>query len=332
MRGGIWIFGEISNKDLKKGSYEALTAAWEMSKQLGEDVSIILMGDNLTNIGEKLLNCGVSTVFLVEDDRLKDYDNNLYASILVNMLNTHNPSCLLFSATAVGNDLAARLGTRMKRSVQTNCTNLLFNQEGALQVTRSIFGGKVFEHRLDQQGKPHIATVRPKSFEMPAAANASGRIDRIDISGWEGDAFLEVREKYALEGGDIAEKDIVVSGGRGMGEADNFEMLEALSATIPGSGVGASRQAVDSGWMPSHKQVGFTGKVVSPKLYIAVGISGAIQHLMGMRDSEFIIAINKDPDAPIFKVADMGVVGDLFKVVPKMIEMIGGKKQPEQNV
>lgn len=330
MAAGIWIFGEIRNNKIKRSSLEILTIARELGNHLKTELSVVLIGSQVRDLGESLLGYGPLTVLAVEDEKFLNYDSNLYAHALLQMLNDFQPDCLLFPATAMGNDLAPRLATRMRRSMQTNCTNLRFNQEEHLEITRSVYGGKVFEHCLDKQGKPYIVTIRPKSFELPAAASPNGRVKTVDINMAKEKAATEVLGRYASKGGDIGEADIIVTGGRGMGGADNFKILEDLSKSLGGSVVGASRQAVDAGWMPFDRQVGLTGNVVSPKMYIATGVSGAIQHLMGMRNSEFIVAINKDPDAPIFKIADIGIVGDLFKIVPKMTRLLKeGQQQKE---
>lgn len=322
----IWIFGEIRNNKMKRGSLELITIGKEMADKLRADLYIVLIGSQVAGICESIFDYGPLSVLVLEDEKLKDYDSNLYASALLQIMARREPLCFLFPATAMGNELASRLSAKMRRSILTNCIDLSINEEGFLEGTRSVYGGKVFEHCLDKQDKPYIATIRPKSYDLPEITGGKGKKEIIDIQVSEEKALTKILERYPSKGGDIAEADIIISGGRGMGSAENYKILEDLSQTIEGSTIGASRQAVDAGWMPFERQVGLTGNVVTPKLYIAAGISGAIQHLMGMRNSEFIIAINTDPEAPIFKVADVGVVGDLFKIVPKMTRLLQEKK------
>ena len=332
MPGEIWVFGEIRKNEIKRGSVELLTIAKELGNRLEANISAVLLGSQVKSVSEYLLDYGPLDVLILEDEQLEDYDSNLYSSVLLQMLNKYKPSFLLFSATAMGNDLASRLATKVKRATQTNCVGLKFNEEGFPEIIRSIYGGKVFEHCIDKQGKPYIVTFRPKSFELPVASDIKAIIKKVDIPVAGEKALTKIIERYPAKGGDITEADIIVSGGRGMDGANNFKIIEALADTMEGSAVGASRQAVDAGWMPFDRQVGLTGNVVSPKLYIAAGISGAIQHLMGMRNSEYIVAINKDPEAPIFKIADIGIVGDLFKIVPQMTRMLKERHQKKQEI
>jgi len=263
---------------------------------------------------------GAGTVHVVEDARCALYWSDGYAAALTAAIDALAPELVLLVATGMGKDLAPRVAARRNLAFLSDCITL-DEVDGAFEATKSMYGGKVFA-KVRSTRKPVIATLRPSAYPAPAPASASAAVAPLAVA-LPGDSRVRVVEVRKTEAGvlDVQEADVVASGGRGLKEPANFALIEALAKALGGA-VGASRAAVDAGWIDHSHQVGQTGKAVSPKLYVAVGISGAIQHLAGMRTSKCILAINKDPEAPIFTMADYGIVGDLFKVVPLLTEEI----------
>jgi electron transfer flavoprotein alpha subunit len=259
-------------------------------------------------------------VHTVEEPRLALYWSDGHAAALTQAVDALQPDLVLMIATAMGKDLAARVAARRGMALLTDCISLDL-ADGGLQAVKSMYGGKVFA-TVRALRSPVLATLRPSAYPAPAPDGAPAEVRPLAVD-LPADSRARVAEVVQHEQGrlDVQEADIVVSGGRGMKEPKNFELIEQLAGALGGA-VGASRAAVDAGWIDHSHQVGQTGKTVSPKLYVAVGISGAIQHLAGMRTAKCILAVNKDPDAPIFGVADYGIVGDLFKVVPALVEEI----------
>ncbi len=309
----VFVIAEHRDGRLKKATFELLGA----SAAAGNETHAILLGEGVAGLATELGHNGAQTVHVVENAALKFYTSEAYSKVIVEILKKHTPDVVLASHTPTGRDLMPCVAARMNVGLASDCTQLAF--EGAkIKVRRPVYSGKATAEVEFLASGPQMATVRPNALGVPKADSA--RIASV-VAETGNFAGLLTQVTDVVKGSsarpDVTEASIVVSGGRSMKSAENFKILEEL-ADILGAAVGASRAAVDSGYRPHRDQVGQTGKVVSPLLYIACGISGAIQHLAGMRTSKTIVAINQDPDAPIFQVADYGVVADLFAVVPAL--------------
>lgn len=318
MSNDVLIVGEVREGELKKVTLEMIGKGAEIAQALGGIVNVVVMGSGVSPLADTVGHYGVQRVYLADDPALENYTPEGYTKVLTDLIKESDPAVVLLAASTRGKDLAPRVAARLAAGLASDCTGLEV-QEGRLLFTRPIYAGKAAA-KVVEETRPQMATVRPNIF--PAAQiDASSVAEVVNLSVDTGDIRAKVIEllKEAGERVELTEAEIVVSGGRGMKGPENFALLEEL-AKVLGAAVGASRAAVDAGWRDHSYQVGQTGKVVTPTLYIACGISGAIQHLAGMKTSKYIVAINKDPEAPIFKVADYGIVGDLFKVVPILAE------------
>jgi electron transfer flavoprotein alpha subunit len=314
------VFIETREGKIKKSSLEALSEARRRADELGAPVAAALLGSEIECLSPDVFSCGASKVFLLENPELVAYSAQGYAMALAELVKETGPRAVFFSATAMGKDLGPRLAARLGVSLASDCTKV-GTKDGKLEFTRPIYAGKAFLS-FTLKTTPQLATLRPNVFPLLEGKSVDGEVVKkavaIPESAIQGRVTEILREKG--EELDVTEADVVISGGRGMKGPENFALLQELSALIPRSAVGASRSAVDSGWIGHQHQVGQTGKTVSPSLYMALGISGAIQHLAGMSSSKVIVAVNKDPEASIFKIADYGIVGDLFQVVPALRE------------
>ncbi len=320
-RSGVWVFAEQREGRLNKVSLELLGKAQELGSTLKQGVSALLLGEGVSHLAETLVAYGAETVHLVEHQGLKDYRTNAYTEAIGELVGNYRPNILLMGATHVGRDLAPRVSRRAGVGLTADCTELSIDpEEGILLQTRPAFGGNVMATIANRYSRPQMATVRPGVMEAVPKPGAEGKVIKHDTSLDEnsvGTRVLEqVREKKKRA--NLSESKVIVAGGRGVGDAGGFKILEELAAALGGELAG-TRVAVEEGWIPPDRQVGQTGQSVRPELYIACGISGAIQHRAGMMNSRYIIAVNKDPRAPIFQVADWGIVGDLREVVPEMI-------------
>lgn len=316
----ILVFIETREGKIKKASLETLSEANRIAKGLSKEVGAALIGPGLEALSGETFSYGASKVFLLENQALAQYSPRDFASALFSLAEEVKPAAILFSATSMGKDLAPRLAAKLGVSLASECTKISV-AHGKIEFTRPIFAGKAFLSFF-LSSSPQMATLRPKVFPLAGPSRQAGETVKKHIDLPEDTARSRVMEYVKEQGGDIdvTEADVVVSGGRGMKGSENFALLQEIATLIPHSAVGASRSAVDSGWINHQHQVGQTGKTVSPSLYMAFGISGAIQHLAGISSSKVIVAVNKDPDAPIFKVADFGIVGDLFQVIPPLKE------------
>ncbi len=318
---GIWVFVEQKNGKIQSVAYELLGKAQELAKKLHCDVSGVLIGHNLKDQLDEIIWHGADNIYLVEAPEIANFQDEPYTNILVKLVQKYKPEILLCGATAIGRSLISRVAINIKAGLTADCTGLDIDPEKKILLqTRPAFGGNIMATIISPNYRPQMATVRHKVMQpMEPDKKRKGKIIResFDSKVYASRTKLLgiVKEVETLI--NIAEADIIVSGGRGMAGAENFKLLEELAHVI-GAAVGASRAAVDSSWMPYSHQVGQTGRTVAPKIYIACGISGQIQHLVGMSSSKIIIAINKDPEAPIFKVATYGIVGDLFQVIPAL--------------
>jgi electron transfer flavoprotein alpha subunit len=323
----IAVYIETRDGKVKKGSLEALAEGKRKADELGVGAAAVLAGNGLEGLADGLFAAGAGKVFVLESPALASYSTQGYAKAVADFVREAAPAAVLFAATAQGKDLAPRVAAALGAAMASDCTGVAV-KDGRLEFTRPIYAGKAMLSCV-LASNPQIATLRPNVFPLLAASGARGEVVKTAAAVPEELIKGRVAEVVGEESAeiDVAEAETIVSGGRGLKGPENFGLLHGLAAVLPRSAVGASRSAVDSGWIGHQHQVGQTGKTVSPNLYIAVGISGAIQHLAGMSSSKTIVAINKDPEAPIFKVADYGIVGDLFEVVPKLTEEIKKLKE-----
>jgi electron transfer flavoprotein alpha subunit len=319
---GVFAFVEARDGEIRKVSQETLTAARGVADQLGSEVhAVVLGGPGLRDRAGDLGRFGADRVFVGESDALARYSAEGFTTVIVNFIKEHGCDVALFPGTSMGKDLAPRVAARLGVGYASDCT-AIEAAGGQISATRPRYAGKV-SSRVEFTGKPAVASLRTNVF-TPKESAKGGAVEPIDVSLDAANFGAIVKEIQAAAGAklDVGEAPIVVSGGRGLREPANFKLLEELADALGNCAVGASRAVVDAGWRPHGDQVGQTGKTVSPQLYFAIGISGAIQHLAGMRTARYIVAINKDPDAPIFKIADYGIVGDLFEIVPRLTEEI----------
>jgi electron transfer flavoprotein alpha subunit len=318
MAKGILIFGEVRGGSLKPITRELITAANQLAQAGGGAVALALVGEGAEHGLAEARTLPVASVYTAKHALLSSYSSQAYAAALAEVVKASDASVVLFGATTEGRDLSARTAARCGAAMFADCTELSL-QNGALRVKRPVYSGKVYAE-LESTAPLAIASIRPNVF-APASGTGTPQVTDVPVQIDESMVRGRVKDVQQTSSGtkDLTEAEIVVAGGRSLKSAENFAILEDLAKTLNAS-VGASRAAVDAGYRPHSAQVGQTGKVVNPKLYIAVGISGAIQHLVGMRTSKVIVAINKDENAPIFQKSDYGIVGDLFEVVPKVNE------------
>jgi electron transfer flavoprotein alpha subunit len=311
----ILTFIEIRDGKIKKSSLEALSEAKRRADEMGAAAAAVLVGPE--SAAAELQAHGAAKVIILEHPQLDAYSAQGYAAALSELVKKTAPAAVFFAATAMGKDLAPRLAARLGIAMASDCIRIMV-KDGALEFIRPIYAGKALL-TMGLKSRPALATLRPNVFPVAASAVAA-EIVKITPALPEGLIQGRVVEVLCETSGeiDVAEADIIVSGGRGLKAPESFALLRELAAILPKAAVGASRAAVDSGWIGHAHQVGQTGKTVSPNLYLAFGVSGAIQHLAGMSSSKVIVAVNKDPEAPIFKVADYGIVGDLFQVIPAL--------------
>ncbi len=323
-RKGVWVFAEQRDGALSHVALELLGKAQDLAKTLNQDVSALLLGHKVSELSTKLIEYGADNVYLAEHPGLKDYRTNAYTGVIEDLVSQYKPNILLIGATHIGRDLAPRVSRRVGVGLTADCTELTIDpDEGILLQTRPAFGGNVMATIANRYSRPQMSTVRPGVMEVLEKPGNKGDVIKHKVELKEegiGTKILEiVREEK--KGVDIAQAKVIIAGGRGVGDADGFRALKELAALLGGE-VAGTRIVVEEGLVPVENQVGQTGKSVRPELYIACGISGAIQHRAGMINSRYIIAINSDPRAPIFQVADWGIVGDLNQVVPEMIEQV----------
>ncbi|MDR2301125.1 MAG: electron transfer flavoprotein subunit alpha/FixB family protein [Deltaproteobacteria bacterium] len=325
---GVYVFVEQVDGKIPGVVYELIGRGRGLAQQRGAKVTAVILGHGLEGFEERLSEYGADEIVSVDDVALKVYVTEPYARALTEVILAGKPEIVLFGATAIGRDLAPRISARIHTGLTADCTSLDISGEdnkmgqGLLMMTRPAFGGNVMATILCPEFRPQMATVRPGVMRrIEPIKGAKAKITRREVKGLGDSINVKILEvvKKVTELTDIMEAKVLVSGGRGMGGSD-FGILEEL-AQVLGGAVSASRAAVDANWQPKDRQVGQTGKTVRPDLYVACGISGAIQHLAGMEDSKIIVAINKDESAPIFEVADFGLVGDLHKIVPKLTEL-----------
>lgn len=323
---GVYVFAQQVDGELSGIALELLGKAKDLAKDLNVDVTAMLLGSGIKGLADTLAEYGADKVIVVDDPMLKDYRTEPYAHALASIINEYKPEIVLVGATAIGRDLGPRVSARVATGLTADCTVLEIGdfqgKPNQLLMTRPAFGGNTIATIACPDNRPQMATVRAGVMQKIAPV-AGAKAEIIDYNpGFTPDnKYVEILNivKEVTDTVDIMEAKILVSGGRGVGSKENFSILEDL-AKVLGATVSCSRAVVDSGWLPKDLQVGQTGKTVRPQVYFAIGISGAIQHTAGMEESDIIIAINKDENAPIFDVADYGIVGDLNKIVPMLTE------------
>jgi electron transfer flavoprotein alpha subunit len=319
---GVWFWVEQFDGEAGSIGWEMAGKSRELADQLGTTVTACVLGSDVEGIAHEAIAYGADRVFLVDDPTLRTYRTDPYAAVMVDLVQQYKPEILIMGASSRGRDLAGSIATQLVTGLTADCTGLDIDPETRqLRQTRPAFGGNIMATILCPNHRPQMATVRHRVFEVPEKdTSRQGQIVRQKALMAEDDIVTKVVDFLVEEGSvNLADARIIVSGGRGVKGPEGFEPVREL-AQVLGGAVGSSRAAVDAGWIPYAHQVGQTGRTVRPDLYIACGISGAIQHLAGMRTAKVIVAINRDPEAPIFDVAHYGIVGDLFQVVPALTE------------
>ncbi len=312
----VLVLGEVRDQQLRNVSYEAITAAKTMAE--GGEVVGVLLGEQVKDLANSLIHYGADRVVIVEDEKLAQYTSDAYSQAFMAVVEAENPDGIVFGHTALGKDLSPKIASKLNSGLVSDVT-AIGNEDGNIVFTRPIYSGKAFEKKIVTDGLL-FATVRPNNITpLEKDENRSGEVSSISVDIKDLRSIIKEVVRKTSEGVDLTEAKVIVAGGRGVKSAEGFKPLQEL-ADVLGGAVGASRGACDAEYCDYSLQIGQTGKVVTPDLYIACGISGAIQHLAGMSNSKVIVAINKDPEANIFKVADYGIVGDLFEVVPMLTE------------
>jgi electron transfer flavoprotein alpha subunit/NAD-dependent dihydropyrimidine dehydrogenase PreA subunit len=323
---GIWVIAEVHDGRLADVTLELLGEARRLAETLGEEVSLALPGNGVEGLIPQAATYGADKVYLVEHEVLSQYRTGPYTDVMSGLIHTYKPEIVLIGATPMGRDLASRIAARIGAGLTADCTGLDIDLETRLlQQTRPAFGGNIMATILCRNARPQMSTVRPRVMKkIEPREGVTPEVVRVSVDLNERVVASKIVEIIREEGGEqvnLQDAEIIVSGGRGLKKPENFSLIRELADALGGA-VGASRATVDAGWIPAYHQVGQTGKTVQPKLYVAVGISGAVQHLAGMSSSDCIVAINNDPSAPIFDVATYGIVGDLFEVVPVLTKAI----------
>jgi electron transfer flavoprotein alpha subunit len=331
---GVWVFVEQYHGEAAKVSWELLGTGRRLADRLGVELAAVVIGQKVAHLCAEAFSYGADKAYLLENPVYTHYRTTPYTQAICYLIEKHAPEIILMGATGQGRDLAGAVATVVGTGLTADCTGLDIDARGNLAQTRPAFGGNIMATIMCDKFRPQMSTVRPHVMPMPVFdAGRRGEIVREAFAPREEDVLVKVLEVLSDKDGkdqvDVAGAEFIVSGGRGLMARENFVLLQDLADEL-GAVVGASRSAVDAGWMPHSRQVGQTGKTVRPKIYIACGISGAIQHMVGMQDSDVIIAINRDPDAPIFQIATYGIVGDLFQVVPALTRRLRALKQDRQ--
>ncbi len=326
---GVWVFAEWREGTVHRVSHELLSAGRILADKRGVELGAVLLGSGLGDeVAEELIAYGAEVVYVVDRPELAHFTDERYAKCIVELIGRHRPEIFLAGATSMGRSFIPRVAAGFKTGLTADCTELDIADEGHLLQTRPAFGGNVMATIICPNRRPQMATVRPKVMKPVRLEGRKGRIERVELPEECFTARVEVLEVIAEQDqtAKLTEADVIVSGGRGMRSAENFHLIEELAGMLNGA-VGASRGAVEEGWMAPSHQVGQTGRTVAPTLYMAAGISGAVQHLVGMQGSQVIVAVNRDPEAPIFDVATYGVVADLFEFLPEFIKRIKRERE-----
>ncbi len=319
---GVFVYIEQRAGEVQKVSLELLGKGREIADQLGVQLTAVMAGHGMDSAASSLIHQGADAVLYADDPALAMYTTEPYTQVLAKVITEHKPEIFLIGATSIGRDLGPRVSARVQTGLTADCTSLDVSEDRQLMMTRPAFGGNLMATIICPNHRPQMSTVRPGVMQkLKLDTTRKGTVEKLAMTFGKSPLNVEVLEfvKEEKERINIQEANVLVSGGRGMGSVENFGSLNALAGELNGV-VSASRAVVDQGWIGHDRQVGQTGQTVRPDLYMAMGISGAIQHVAGMEESEFILAINKDPGAAIFNVADLGVVGDVHKIVPLLVE------------
>lgn len=320
---GVWVFIEQNEGEIEGVSLELLGAGRKLADKLEVPLAGALLGDNVKSLASKVIAYGADIVYVVDHPVLKHYRTESYMKGLIHLAQNYKPEIILYGATPNGKDLASAVATDLNTGLTADTTMLDVDVEKRLlEASRPAFGGNIMATILCKKHRPQMATVRPKVMKaLEPDMNRQGKIIEETISLKEEDMRTKVLEivKNVKKRASLADAHVIVCGGKGMGDLEGFQLIHELAETI-GASVGGTRDVIEAGWLPHELQIGQTGETVTPKVYFAIGISGAIQHVVGMKNSELIIAINRDPKAPIFEVATYGIVGDAFEIVPRLIE------------
>lgn len=328
----VWVFAEQRGGELSKAALQLLGKGRDLADTLGQKLCAVLLGENVEGLAKELVAHGADIVYTADNPRLKNFQTDTYTYIISNLIKEKDPNIMLFGATHIGRDLAPRIAQRVYVGLTADCTGLDIDPETRnLLQTRPAFGGNLMATIKTPNHRPVMSTVRPGVMKaLDADPVRQGEIIPVDSDVPDHVMIAKIIEivKETKHAVNLEDADIIVSGGRGVGSPEGFQVVQELADALNGV-MGASRATVDLGWIAQDHQVGQTGKTVQPKLYIACGISGAIQHRAGMQNSDYIIAINKDPDAPIFGIAHFGIVGDLHDVVPLLTSELNKMKAPQ---
>lgn len=329
---GVMVYIEQRTGDIQKVSMELLGKGKELADKLGEKLTAVIIGDGIAHLAQDLIYHGAEEVYVVDHPTLTHYMTEPYTKALVHVIEAKKPDIILVGATAIGRDLAPRVSARVHTGLTADCTSLDIDEETQdLLMTRPAFGGNIMATIICPDYRPQMSTVRPGVMKKPHRnENLTGTIEHMDANLSETDMNVVILEavKETKKRVNIEEAVTLISAGRGVGSKEGVDILKVLAEELKGE-VSGSRAVIDLGWLDKDRQVGQTGKTVRPNLYFACGISGAIQHVAGMEESEFIVAINKNPDAPIFDVADLGIVGDVHKVVAALVDEIRQMREEE---
>jgi electron transfer flavoprotein alpha subunit len=327
---GVWVFIEQNEGVIEGVSLELLGAGRELADKLQVPLAGVLLGDGVLPLANQVIYAGANEVYVIDHPVLKDYRTESYMKGVIQLAEKYKPEIFLYGATPNGKDLASAVATDLSTGLTADTTMLDIDLENRLfEASRPAFGGNIMATILCKKHRPQMATVRPKVMKaLEPDTNRVGKIIQEEISLKEEDMRTKVLEivKDVSKTASLADAHVIICGGKGLGDLQNFQLLYELADTI-GASVGGTRDVVEAGWLPHELQIGQTGETVTPKVYFAIGLSGAIQHVVGMKNSEIIIAINKDPNAPIFDVATYGIVGDAMEIVPKLIEQFKEMKK-----
>lgn len=325
---GVWIVAEQIDSQIHPVTIELIGEGTKLAKTLEKEVCVVVSGYKIDSIAEKLLHYGVNKVYYLDNPLLKDYTNDGYSKVISEFIYERKPEIVLIGATSIGRDLGPRLSAKLGTGLTADCTKLEIDEtDKKLLQTRPAFGGNLMATIICPKNRPQMSTVRPGVMEKAKySEKIIGTIEKVSVELKDEDIKAKLVKKEALENKrvNLIDAKVVVSGGRGLKTKEGFEIIEKLAKALKGE-VGSSRAAVDAGWIDHSHQVGQTGTTVHPDLYVACGISGAIQHQAGMHESKYIVAINKDASAPIFEICDYGIVGDLYEVIPAIIQSLHDK-------
>lgn len=322
----VWVFAEQHGGKVQEVAYELLATGRQLADDRNCELAAVVLGHCVSDSVAHLIAAGADKVYVADQPELAEYEANVYTDALSQLIAKHKPEVVLAGATAVGRAFVAKVAVRERTGLTADCTALAIDREtGLLHQTRPAFGGNIMATIMTPKHRPQMATVRPKVFKMSTPDPKRKGVALAEALKLVTPSTRIVKSERSVSTVNIAEAEIIVAGGRGIKKAENLELLRRLAESLGGV-LGVSRACVDAGWISPVHQVGQTGKTVCPKLYLSFGISGAIQHLEGMRASDTVIAVNTDPNAPIFDVADLGIVGDLFEIVPLLIEALESKK------